>query len=501
MAAFLTVLLVVSAVGPAMAAATIDDPNQINYEATASHNPEIPVDVTKDVHVVGEWGVTEYESDSGDVVALDASLNDSVANPVTLTATDVNVSEFGAFPRTGDSHGNASALDASEWVTEGANASKLTVTDTTTAPNVEAVRIDTDGSLGADDVAAANYSHVKIDSDEDKRYLQLAADVDELDTGAHVEVRVLDEDGDYKAVVIDPDNSTNASNVLANGTGEGYVLQQQLGELTTTTVSGSDGTFDNVRELKVNVTDGDFDGSFALINAEKMGRYLFGKQAYDGADDDSDKDDTRQLYEPTGAYSITSFSSMGAAFDGAEVHDATLPMTFQASNLEKKMDAHVEFTEDSGEGQVFPSFEWIVDVYYRLELPAAYDLSYANAKLTDTVELPGSRYQSVEIAEGVGDTEFSEISSWTDKTSSYDARGANVTLDSTIQPGQQIAIHYEYPVSADAKSAMANTGGGPGQFERQSGGGFVGWLKSLPVIGSIISLVGMLLGGKWVMGK
>jgi len=492
---FLVVLILGSSVTVAAAATTIDDPSKVNFESDNVQNPKIPVTVDKQYHEVG-WAPEEYEGNSGDVVTADGGINESSANPVTLTATDIQFADAGAFPHENDS---LSALHADEWSKAGANASKLTVSNTTTASNVEAVRFST-SSMTSGDVANATYTH-SIDSDEAKRHIQLFADVSTLEASTHVEVRIVDEDGDYKTVLIDPDNSTDSANVLANSTGEGQVTQQQLGELPTTTVSGSDGTFDNIEKLVIHVEDGNFDGSFSVINAEKMSPYTLGEQAYDGSDDDSEKDETRTITEPSGAYDVKSVDTLGSTFDNAVVHGATFDMKFRASDIEQSSDLQIEFTDDRGEDGAYPSFDWVVDSYYRLELPSAYDLSYSNAKLTDTVEMPGSRYQTVEYAEGVGDTEFSEISSWSSVSSSYESQGSNVTLDSTIQPGQQIAIHYEYVVTKNEKKSIASSGAVPGQFDKESGGGIWGFLTSLPGIGAVISVVGALIGGKMALGK
>jgi hypothetical protein len=497
--AFIAVLLVVSSItgvaGVALAQevdvpSPIDDPTELNHDASTVHNPDIPVTVSKDVHHIGDWSATQYENNNGAVKTLNATLNESKANPVALVATDINASDFGEFPRKNEDDNTASALDASEWSTDtsgiGTTGATFSVQDSTTAPNVDAVRVNT-SSLSSGDTGVATYDNFSITSDESKRYAQFGVDVDTLDSGTTAEVRVVDEDGDYKEFVIDSANSTDSADVIANSTGEGFVTQQQLGGITTE--GSGDGTFDNIQSVEVR----DLDASFALINAEKMGQYSFGEQAYDG-DGDGEKDETRTLYEPSGQVWITGYDSLESSFSGADVHNTQQTLQFKASNLSTEMDAQVEF---SAAGD-YPDFELIADVYYRLELPSAYDLSYQNAELTDSVDLPSGRYQSVEVAEGVGDTEFENISSWSSVKSKYDSQGSNVTMDSTIQPGQQIAIHYAYPVTADEQGNMASQGGVPGQFEQGDGGGF---LSGIPILGSIASIVGAIFGGKWLMDR
>jgi hypothetical protein len=323
---FLTVLLVASSIsgvaGVAIAQqadvpSPIDDPTELNYDASTVHNPEIDVTVQKDVHRVGDWSAVQYSGDNGQTQTLNASLNESEPNPISLVATDINASDFGEFPRKGDGDNAASALDASEWTTDESGISTtgatLSVEDTTTAPSVDAVRVNT-SSLGSGDTGVATYGNFSINSDENKRFAQFAVDVDTLDAGTHAEVRVVDEDGDYKEFVIDSANSSDDADVLANSTGEGFVTQQQLGEVTTE--GSGDGTFNNIETIEVRVNDGDLDASWSLINVEKLGTYQFGSQAYD-EDDDGEKDETRTLVEPEGRYAITGYDTLGSSLDGA----------------------------------------------------------------------------------------------------------------------------------------------------------------------------------------
>jgi hypothetical protein len=490
----MVVLLVASSGGAlAQAAMTINDPTAINYDSDAVQNPGIEVTLEKDTHQMG-WGPTEYEGDDGEVKTPDARVNDSEANPVGITATDIAFEDAGAFPRYNESH---SALHADEWSAE----TGVSVSNTTTAPDVDALNVATNGSFTSGDSATATYTlSESIDSDENKRSLQLFADVNTLDAGAHVEVRIVDEDGDYKTAVIDPDNSTDADHVLANATGEGYVLQHQLGKLDTTTVGGSDGEFDNMASVEILVEDGDADVSLSVINAEKLGEYTLGEQRVD-TDDDGEKDDTRTITEPSGTYWVTGYDTLGETFSNATIAGSEVVMIFDASSLETETDARIEFTDDRGGSGVYPGFDFIVDAYYRLSLPSAYDVSYSNAELTDTVERPSSRYETVEYAEGVSDTEFGEISSWNSVKSSYDSQGDDVTLDSTIQPGQELAIHYEYLITGSEKGTFESSGMAAGQFAGESGG----WLSNIPIVGQwlggIVAAVGALFGGKWAMGK
>jgi hypothetical protein len=450
--------------------------SQVNTDADAAHNPTVETDVTKEAHQMG-WSPTEYEDDSGDLATLDGEVNDSADNPYSFVATDVDFSDASSFP---NDKSDVSALDASEYTKTGANSGKLTVSDAETAPGVDAVRFETDGSMTSGDVAAGEFSNFSVTSDENKRMLQLGLDIATLDSGTTVEVRVIDEDGDYKTAVIDSSRSSG-QDFVAGETGEGFVYQQKLGELATE--GSGDGSFNNVETVQFRVMDGDADLSVMAINAEKMSKWTLGEELRDTDSDDELESVTIEEVKTPGAISIKSLTSMGSTFDSATINELTMPIQFSAEHLDSE-DVHMETSSADG----FPSFDHRVDVYYRLNLPAAYDLSYTGAELTDTVELPGSRYQTVEYKEGAGDTDFKDVSYDTDVTGQYDSSGATVTIDSTIQPGNQLALHFDYVVTQDELDAMQSSGGGGGAPLAQSdgGGGPIDW-----IVGSVMGLLAL----------
>lgn len=485
-------LLVVALVSQVALAATVT--HTANFSADAAQNPSIDTDVTKDYHEVG-WDIGQYENDNGELATLNASLNTSADNPVSLVATDIEVDEFGEFPRKDAEDGNntASALDASEWSTDAAGtAGSLAITDVTTAPNVNAVELST-SSQTSGDVAVFTYSNFSITSDAEKRYVQIAQDVDVLDSGATATLMLNDSDGDYVEIELanaSADASTDT--VVSNATGEGAVQQTQIGALTV--MGTGDGTIGEITEAEVHIEDADATIQIAAFNAEKMGEWTFGEERYD-SDGDGEKDSTRQVMNPSGTYSITGTDTLGSTFSDAAVHGLTAPMHFEASLLEGESDVEYNYTEASN----YPSFEWKVDQYYRLTLPSAYDLSYSNAQLEDDVSMPGSRYQAVDLAEGIGDTDFENVSSWTSVLSNYDSEGAHRVLDSTIQPGQEIAFHAELVITDGERNAIddVSDASAGGQFSQESGG-ILGTIFSLPgmLIGSIVGFLGLRrLGG------
>jgi hypothetical protein len=339
----------------------------------------------------------------------------------------------------------------------------MAVLDSTTAPGVEALEVST-SSQTSSDTAVTTFSDVSITSDAEKRYLQAMLDVNALDSGATVELRAVDSDGDYVATVISSSASTSDANVIGTGTGEGYVIQEQVGALTTQ--GTGDGTMAEIQSIEIAVMDGDADIRVSALNADKTSEWKLGDERVNT--DDEDDFETESIYDVSepGPISVYNLDTMGSTFDNAEINGLEIPMEFRASDLANdEQDVNVTFAEASS----YPSFENRMEAYYRLELPDAYDLSYANAALKQDVTLPNSRYQTVEIAEGASDTDFGDISGWADALNAIGSQGDVATLDDTIQPGQEIAVHATVLVTDDEKSELQQLGGA-GQFASSDGG-------------------------------
>lgn len=474
----LVAIMLVSVATPAIAAAQSDTtPNGINTDSDSVPDVRINADVTKAEHEVG-WSATDYENDNGEQAALAASLNDT-DNPASWTATDIEVDEFGAFP-----HGsNVSALDSSEWTTDESDTSgSISADDSETAPDVDAVSIST-SSQGSGDTAVATMSNSTIgdfvDSDASKRYFSIGADVNTLDSGATVEVQVEDDDGDYKQFFIDSGNSTSSADTIANATGEGQVLQQQLGDVPT--VNDGDGSFDSVAQIDVVVTDGNADLDISLLNAERLSPYNFGERV--NADGD-----TETIEEPNGEVSMAGIDTMGGAFDNAVLHDATYDLVFSSDEISDASDIHWNVTD----APAFPGFEHRADVYYRLSLPGAYDLSYSNAELVGTQDLPSDRYQAVELSEGVGDTDLTNVSSWDDHTSAYSSTGDH-SLDDTVQVDTEYGLHFDVLWTGDDEDSAFSSSGGAGQWAGSGDGGIVDTILGIPgmIVGSVLVALGL----------
>jgi hypothetical protein len=434
-------------------------------------NPSIETEVTVD-----EWNgadfdsALEYYDDAGDPAELPASLNESNDNPVTLTATAIDFDQRDEFPRTDDEEENsASALDADEWTSSG-----VTVASSTTGAGVDAINV-----AGAASGDSATYSNFTV-ADGEKSYITLAADINSA-SGTPT-LQLTDGDGDYVKVTL-YDSAADASNdsVLANSTGDGKVLQHQVGDLE---VQGSgDGSSDATEEITVS---GDVDADISVLDAERTRELTFGERLEDT--DDDDELETVTITEPRGSYSVSGMDTLDAVMLDATVFDVTADASFSAADLRDDADISAEF----GTSDDYPQWDQLGELAFRLELPTAFDLSYSSPELVDEPTLPGERYKDVQIAEGTDDTEFSEIDSYSSVTSSYDG-SEEISLDSTVSTDTSYVVTYDIVLTDNEVSAIqdAPSSGGAGVMA-SSGGGFLAgiWSFVTQPFGAIVSALG-----------
>lgn len=431
-------------------------------------NPEVSVNVTKSTHMM-EWSDDlAYENDNGEKATLNAAVNDSYDNPYWYTASDVNATDFDAFPH---DKSDVSALDAGEWTTSGA-----TVSNVETGPGVDAVNFATSGSLTSGGSESATFSNFSVTSDESKRTLQLVLDVVSIDSGASLEVRIVDEDGDYKMAEINTSRSSG-EDYIASATGEGIVYQAQLGKLDT--MGSGDGTFDNIQKVELVAQDADVEVNIAGLNVEKMGMWDFGDTRMDTDGDDELESTSVMENKDGGAIMVESLDTLGDTFSQAYINDLTIAVDFRASDLEDEdVMLETEMTD------AYPGYAGTATIYYRLSLPAQYDLSYSDATLTDEQSVTSDRVMSVEYAEGTADTEFGNISSYSDITGQYGTEGTEVTVDETIQSGQSLVIKYKFKFTESQFDAIEASSGGAAGPAKAPGG------IDLPFIGAIGGIIG-----------
>ena len=486
---FLTLLVVVALVAtlatPA-AAASVDP------DADEAHNPYISTNVTKAQHPMG-WAATEYEDDSGDLTELPAEVNSTQENPYALTYTDIDTSAYSEFPRnTGDS-GVDTWTNGSQWTTDDTGSvGTISVSETTTAQGVEAISVSTSSQTGGD-TASASFAGFNVTSDAQKRYLQLALNVNTLESSADVTIRAVDQDGDYVAAELDPDDDPSQGNNVTDTTGEGYVFQQQVGSLVTQ--GSGDGSMDEIREITVVVEDANADIDIAAMNAERTSPWTLGDQRVNNSGDW--ETETKTQINQSGPTDLESIDSMGSAFDDATLRDVTVAMQFHSSEQYDDEDDRERSNQTWSNASAWANYDDRLDDYRRFKLPDAYDLSYSNAEVEDTVEVPESRYQTVEYATDVGDSDFSNIS-YTETTSSYSGLGDTVDVTSNINAGEEFVIHYDYVVTSEERQNMESSedsggdGGGAPMEDDDSGGLLFGIPNALAAgIATVLGFLGL----------
>lgn len=452
----------------------------LNYSEDAkTPNPYLGSTVEKQSHDVANYGLTEYEADDGSKAQLNARVNPDSLHPVSFYASEVDYGQ-GEFPYKSDETDNsASTLDASEWM----SSTNVSITDTKTADTVNGINIATDGKdFTSGDAEFQSYDNVSITSDESKRVLVLAGNVNQLESGAKVNLQFQDADGDFKSVWIDPSADQSAIDVVANSTGDGFLYQVQFGELTTQ--GNGDGDFNDIESIGVVTQDGDSDVTLTHVGFDRTKPLVFGNEYYDSNDDGevTVDDETRDVTNvaPGERVSITGLDSMGTDFDDAVIYDMRVDVQFDAASLDSE-----DVKTSAEETESYPGYDVVADIEYRISLPEAYELTHTGTELGTTTKHPGERYLTVEYAEGVGDTDFADIDYANDVTGQFDAQGKTITLDSTIQPGQEIAIHHQLKLTQSEWDAMQNDGSAAGPTGKESGGG----LTSLPVVGGLIAVL------------
>jgi len=473
------------------AAAASDDDLTLNYETDYVANPYIAADVTIGQHKSDYTSPLMYENDNGEDVELPAVIDETDPNDSDKTtqnlygirADRVDAGAYHAFPRDakydedgdGDEDTAVKAVDATHWSTDESNTSgSLSVSDG--SDEVSSVSLAA-SSIASGETATATFDltahNASITSDEDKRYLQLAFNVDALTSGAVVSVRAVDEDGDYKEATIDPSGDTSNTGVMANATGSGYVAQIQLADLS---VQGSgDGTFNNIESLEVQFAEADATVELFGIDLERKSKWEYGEFVQNEHTDD---EETTTIYEPGPGYQkLTDLS--GSVLQNANIYDLEVPVKYTAGESDEGG------SSSSTQAENYPSFDKKLKQIERLATETAIDLSHSNMALKIDQSLPTSRYHTLELATGTSDIDDPEDMTWTDVSGSLSGAGTTSTLEDMIEAGKQYTLRVRTVLTQSEFNDATSSGGGGFGGARTSGGG--GLLSG--VQGMVLALV------------
>jgi len=282
----------------------------LNWSSEYVQGPHYRADLTKAKHRV-EWGTDDdalafYENDSGTKDRLGGHVDRSdTENVLSARADQIAFSDADAFPRgaeydadgDGETNEEVSALDATHWSTTDSANGTISVSDP--GRDVNSLQVSTSG-VASGETASATFDlskwNAEIDSDESKRFLQLCATVNSLASAASVTVAVVDSNGDRKEVYADSSKDGSSADVFATATGNGQVLQQRLGDLTT--VANGDGTYSTIQEVVVEVSEADADLTFSALNVEKMSRWVYGSYLKNEGTTDEER---VKNYDPDGS--------------------------------------------------------------------------------------------------------------------------------------------------------------------------------------------------------
>lgn len=514
LAVFMVAVVALSVAAPAIAA-TSNDPVTDHLamgawdEEETAPNPVIngTVNVTSQDLSQGTThaAIAGYEDDGGDWVAgADTPFVVNTTHDID-DGTNVNIYEFNpghiedgsrtAFPDK-DDH---TWTNASTWtINEGS--SNVTISNTTVATGVEAVHFSSTSVSGVnkgEQVYEAKLDNWdgELDSDESKRVLQFAADVDTLQSDASIRVLIYDESGDFKNFTIDPDDTFSDSNpsVLGAGTND-YVKQVKLNDVSTT----GGGSFDNIENVTVQVvadggtTNLDTDFSLSWLDLRKKTKDTLGEARAttddDGndADGDGDWDEFQTIYNTTNTVHIYSMDTLDTEYDDAVVHDLEYPFRYEASGL--------TVSGDDGDYAIYweenenPGYANVLNVTYNLELPSAIDLSYTSPSVEMTQKWNDQRYITLEQASEVSDS--TNLTSASFSSVSTSAKGDLVTIQgSSVGAGERFLVHYELELTQEEVNAIDVEGEGGAAAPAQQGGGGLGDM----VVGFFTSTLGIVL--------
>ena len=478
------------AVGAGAAAA--QSSRTVDWSYDYAHDPAIAGSTTVAEHQ-SDMVEMEYINDNGEqahlndegVVLAEREDEDTPHNPVQLEADQIQSEEYTAFPRgemydsdgDGDEEEDVRAIDATHWTTDASGSTgSIDVADA----DDDALSVSVSGQADGD-IATARFSDFSIDSGMSRKFLQSVFDVTSLQSGATVEVRLEDSNATTVVATVDPSGDTSNVGTIATATGTGKVAQERVGELE----SDQGVTLEDIVAVEIAFLDSDAGLTIHGINLEKESQWSFGTREFINSDDELDDETVR---EPSGAFSITTLESLGDDFSDALIYSVGYEVEQRVSELPASATMIRDETTDRHHR------EYLLEVVHEFEFPTGYDLSSNLEAFEDVVQLGTSRYVSVEVATGedIEDWDDVENVTWTDRTSRYDSVDKDVTLLSTVSPGEKAYVKYELNLSEETLNAYTTSTSGSGGAAATAGDGGSWFGLSTIIGGALTGLAGYL---------
>lgn len=432
----------------------------INFSADYVHNPFMTASATVVEHNAG-MNELEYTADDGSTaswrnagfgLAPDNDDGETPNNPVTLSAADIQSTEYTDFPRgEEDSEGEPiSALDADHW----------TVTGTAVVSNADRDALTVSGEDGD----TARFESVDITSGVARKWLQIVQDIPDL-TGV-IEYRVEDSTEATLTVEADSAGDTATDAVITDTTGPSQASQVRLGEL---------GDLEDIVAVEIAFVGGSGETTIHGLNLEKESRWQFGTEQYYDAEDEQLK--TQTVYEPSGDYSIQSLDTLPSEFGESKINGVSYDMEAQASELpQAQVWARVKDTPDT---YTYPKE---LEMFVFFEAPTAYDLEEVDfGELYDVVEFPSGRYRALEAATGFDEPDsWDDVDSisWTDRSGEIGSDGEELEMLSPLSATDLVGWRARIEMSENRVDAITAVGGG-GAVGTSGSSGFNYWLTTI----------------------
>lgn len=455
---------------------------------------------------ISEWNNSEmddtlmYYDDNGDTRTLNASLNDTLSDDPRFgyEYTEVEDDQFLEWPRADDGgtdghdKSDASWADASEWNINAAGNSKAFTasdTDARTASNVESIELGADSSAdwANGDHGNASYSNFSVTSSPTKRYVSIFYDVEDSEAGSILNLNFTESDGDYVSVhLVAPGRKNASTDVGANQSGDGFVYQEQISDLT---VEGSgDGTLNSIDYINATAFDGDARATLTRLELGKSSAIDLGN--------DGDESKVTNV-TTTGEFNTTGMDTLGGWADDAAFKNFRIYKVDYTAADQDPSEVSFELSDAPNYG----GYEKKAEIYVDITPPSQIDLTHNTLELFGEQKFVNNRYATTEYVEGTGDEDFSDASGFTDLDSTYNSKGDTHSIDSSMSVGTEYRVHYIllFPTEEEAQSVVA-TGGVAGPPDGGGGGGgILGFFSTLA--GKLMAVAGSILGLKWLTGN
>jgi hypothetical protein len=226
-------------------------------------------------------------------------------------------------------------------------------------------------------------------------------------------VRAVDADGDYRYAEINASENASNEDIIANGTGNGYVFAEKLANLP---LAGSgDGSFDEIQKVEVVAADADIGVTMAGLDLDKKSEMDLAEIERD-TDSDGDLETTTVTnYYEGGVANITDLDTLGSDFDNAVIADLHVyDVEYQLADISDSEEYSTEFS--NADDYNYPQK---LELFADMEVPSAIDLSHGSLTMEFEQGLVESRYAIAEVATGADTSE--EFGNLTDDPLLFDA--------------------------------------------------------------------------------